>query len=162
MASRAEVARLPSIAAIETEIVRLVNIERAGRRLAPLAVDAALSDVARAHSRDMVVQGYFSHENRLGEGPDERARKAGYRADRPAPGGVTHSMGENIGQVRIGMVDDFGPVVQEARSIAAAQVRSWMDSRSHRRNILSEIYQRTGVGVAYNGQDLYICTQMFW
>ena len=154
--------RLPSLAAIEAEILRLTDLERAAEGLSPLAPDPVLGAVARAHSRDMVARDYFSHENPLGEGPDERAEKAGYDIRRPVEGGVAQGVGENIGQVLIGMVEDIGVVEQEARSIAAAQVRSWMDSRGHRSNILSEEYLRTGVGVAYDGKGMYICTQVFW
>ena len=142
--------------------MRLINGERVARGLSPLTPDVVLGAVARAHSRDMVAQGYFSHENPLGEGPDERAEKAGYDVHRPMGGGVVQGTGENIGTMPVGMVEDIGFVEQEAGSIAAAQVRSWMASRSHRTNILSPDYDRTGVGVAYDGKGGYTCTQMFW
>ncbi|MBE3064048.1 MAG: CAP domain-containing protein [Spirochaetes bacterium] len=162
MARQPPTPRLPSIAEIEAEIVRLINGERVAGGLSPLTPDAVLGAVARAHSRDMVTQGYFSHENPLGEGPDERAEKAGYDVHRPMGGGVVQGIGENIGMIPVGMVEDIGFVEQEAGSIAAAQARSWMASRSHRANILSPDFERTGVGVAHDGKGMYTCTQVFW
>ena len=34
--------------------------------------------IARAHSRDMQVRGFFSHDNPDGESPTDRAQKAGF------------------------------------------------------------------------------------
>lgn len=150
------------IAEIEREIVRLTNLERASEGLPPLSADPALGAIARAHSRDMVTRDFFSHESPDGDGPSERAEKAGYGVRKPAEEEEAEGLGENIGQVPLGMVEDIGLVTHDAQRIAAAQVWSWMDSRGHRNNILSEDYERIGVGVAYDGKGIYFCTQLFW
>ncbi len=110
----------------------------------------------------MVTRDFFSHENPDGDGPSERAEKAGYVVRKPAGEEEAEGIGENIGQVPLGRVEDFGLVTHDAQSIAVTQVRAWMDSRGHRNNILSEDYQRIGVGVAYDGKGIYVCTQVFW
>ena len=45
----------------ESEVVDLVNVERAAEGLAPLSYDARLAAAARGHSEDMGLQNYFSH-----------------------------------------------------------------------------------------------------
>ena len=155
--------RVPSIAEIEAEIVRLTNMERASRGLPVLTHDADLDTIARAHSRDMVARDFFSHENPSGDGPTERAERAGYDVHRPDhQGGELVGVAENIGMTPLGMVEDIGFVDREASSIAAAQVRGWMATRGHRSNILSREHERIGVGVTHNGTGAYICTQIFW
>jgi uncharacterized protein YkwD len=152
----------PAAADIETEIIRLTNDERAAEELPPLTHDPALDKIARAHSRDMLARGFFSHENPDGDGPTERAEKAGYNTHKKVGRNEMVGVGENIGMMPLGSVEDIGFVEREARSIAAAQVRGWMDNRGHRSNILSEDYERIGVGVVYDGKGAYICTQVFW
>ena len=78
MAAPSPAPSAPSSAEIEAEIIRLTNAERSAEDLPPLAHDPALDRIARAHSRDMLARGFFSHENPDGDGPTERARKAGY------------------------------------------------------------------------------------
>jgi uncharacterized protein YkwD len=140
----------------------LTNLERAGEGLPPLTEDPALDQLARAHSRDMQARGFFSHENPDGEGPTARAEKAGYNTHRRIDGDEMVGVGENIGKMPLGSVVNVGFVEREARSIATAQVQGWMDNRGHRSNILSEDYERIGVGVVYDGKGVYICTQVFW
>ena len=154
--------RFPSVQEIEEEILRLTNEERASRGLPLLAHDTALDAIARAHSRDMVARDFFSHENPSGDGPTKRAEKAGYDVHKPVQGGELVGIGENIGMTPIGLVEDIGFVERAARSIATAQVRGWMSTRGHRANILSEDYERVGVGAAFNGSGAYVCTQVFW
>lgn len=152
----------PSSAEIEAEIIQLTNAERAAEGLPPLAHDPALDRIARAHSRDMLARGFFSHENPDGDGPTERAQKAGYPPGKTVDGTEMIGVGENIGMMPLGSVEDIGFVAREARSIASAQVRGWMDNRGHRSNILSEDYERIGVGVIYDGKGAFYCTQVFW
>jgi uncharacterized protein YkwD len=140
----------------------LTNLERAGEGLPSLTEDPTLDQIARAHSRDMQARGFFSHENPDGEGPTARAEKAGYNTHKRIDGDEMVGVGENIGKMPLGSVEDIGFVEREVRSIAAAQVRGWMDTRGHRSNILSEGYERIGVGVVYDGKGAYICTQVFW
>ncbi|WP_091108894.1 CAP domain-containing protein [Geodermatophilus dictyosporus] len=104
-------------------MLALVNQERAAAGCGPVAADAALAAVARAHSADMRDRGYFSHDTPEGLDPFDRARAAG----------VTYARAENIAA---GQRD------------AAAVMASWMDSPGHRTNILNCSLTKLGVGVA--------------
>jgi len=108
---------------VEGEVVALVNAERATAGCGPVASDAGLAGVARAHSADMRDRGYFSHTTPDGLSPWDRAAAAG----------VAGASAENIAQ---GYPD------------AASVVAGWMDSPGHRANILDCSNTRLGVGVA--------------
>src|SRR5690606_22210497 len=54
---------------LEAQMLDMVNKERVSRGLQPLAADPEMTSVARAHSQDMFVRGYFAHENPDGKDP---------------------------------------------------------------------------------------------
>lgn len=110
----------------EQQMWRMVNAEREKRGLPALAFDTKLRDVARGHSRDMFVRGYFSHYNPEGESPFIRMENAGI---------LYSSAGENLA---------LAPSVELA-------MRGLMDSQGHRANMLSENYGRVGIGVMDGG-----------
>ena len=62
----------------ESEVVDLVNVERAAEGLAPLSYDARLAAAARGHSEDMGLQNYFSHTSLDGRTVSDRITDAGY------------------------------------------------------------------------------------
>ena len=109
-------------ASAESAVSDIVNKERVKAGCSPLTASSALSDLARAHSKDMAARGFFGHTNPDGETPWDRADKAG----------VSGFAGENI-----------------ARGQADAQVvmASWMTSEGHRANILNCDFMTLGVGV---------------
>lgn len=115
------------MSAYETEVVRLVNVERAKRGLSALSADAELSRGARAKSQDMRDKGYFSHESPTYGSPFQMMKAFGvsYRA-----------AGENIA---------YGYATPEK------VVSAWMDSEGHRANILNASYARLGVGYVADG-----------
>lgn len=121
---------------IEKEVARLVNEERAKEGLAPLTLDSKLSDVARAHSKDMAKNTFFDHTNLRGESPFDRMHNAG----------ITYrTAGENIA----------------AGQVSAEEVMiSWMNSPGHRANILNPDYKYIGVGY-YKGNGRPYWTQCF-
>jgi uncharacterized protein YkwD len=51
---------------VEQEIFRLINIERTKAGLSTLVPDTRLDKIARAHSADMLANGYFSHTDKSG------------------------------------------------------------------------------------------------
>ena len=115
------------MSAYETEVVRLVNVERAKYGLAALSADAELSRGARAKSQDMRDKGYFSHESPTYGSPFQMMKSFGisYR-----------TAGENIA---------YG------YSTPAKVVEAWMNSEGHRANILNASYTRLGVGYVADG-----------
>ena len=99
-----------------------MNRVRAAHGLRPLRLDTTLERAARAHSRDMIARGYFSHG-------DFVRRLMSFGARGP-------SIGENLGW---GVGDRSTP-----RRIVAA----WLASPGHRANLLRAGFTRIGVGRA--------------
>lgn len=123
-------------ASAESVIFASINEERTAVGLDPLILDPALVALARAHSRDMIERGFFSHVNPDGEDPFERMRAAGVEFGYGA---------ENI---------------LSSRSGAAAHA-TFMDSTPHRSNILSERYRRIGIGAITQPGGGVMVTEMF-
>lgn len=121
----------------------LLNEEREEAGLAPVAHDADLADIARAHSADMAAKDYFSHTNQEGCSSSCRLDEASYEY---------RSMGENIY-----MMWGFDLGLEET---AAKIVDSWMNSPGHRANILTESFTHGGVGIVQVGDHLY-ATSLF-
>ncbi|WP_329023713.1 CAP domain-containing protein [Streptomyces sp. NBC_00690] len=109
-------------AAVESEVLALVNEERAKVGCQPLRSDPALAKLAGDFSTDMATRGFFDHTDPDGDSPWDRAEQAG----------VPKLGGENIAR---GQAD------------AGAVMNSWMNSDGHRANILNCDYTRLGVGV---------------
>lgn len=120
----------------EAKMLTLVNIERAKVGVRPLVVDPKITAVARAHSRDMWVRGYFSHIDPDGKSP----------FDRMEAGGVSfQKAGENIA---------LAPTLDLAH-------QGLMNSEGHRRNILDPDFGRVGIGIIDGGVYGKMFTQNF-
>lgn len=107
-------------------LLGLINHERAAAGAAPVVVEEKLSAAAQAHAIDMATNDYFSHTSSDGRSPQDRAAEHGYTA--------------------------YG-----AENIAYRQhtphevVRVWMNSDSHRTNILNPTLSEIGIGIAERG-----------
>ncbi|SDY30681.1 Cysteine-rich secretory protein family protein [Saccharopolyspora shandongensis] len=106
----------------EDKVVRLVNVERAKRRLGPLHIDERLRSAARWHSADMARRGFFAHQATRGPSPFERMLAAGFED----PGGENIAAGQES---------------------PASVVHAWMQSIPHRANILNADFRFIGVGL---------------
>jgi len=139
-----------STAALEGRVRDLVNAERAKAHVSPLKADDKLSAIARAHSQDMARRNFFGHVNPDGEDPTARGLRAGYQCRKVFGDRIRTGLGENLyeasGTARI--------------DIEHASVAGWMKSPPHRANILEKAYTKTGVGVAVDGDAVFI-TQLF-
>lgn len=111
---------------LTTQVVTLVNAERADAGCAPVTVDSRLTTAAQAHSDDMARRGYLEHTTPEGVTFDQRIRRAGY----PRPAAENIAMG---------------------LSSADAVMDAWMSSEGHRRNILNCDISAIGVGVNSSG-----------
>jgi uncharacterized protein YkwD len=111
-------------AALDCELDRV----RVSRDLRRLRGDGQLELAARRHTVDMVRRRYFSHTSESGADLGDRVRRAGYAA----PGCSW----------RVGEVLAWGV---GRRSTAAATVRAWLRSPSHRSIVLSDAYVEAGV-----------------
>lgn len=125
------------VKAVEYQVVKLVNQERAKYGLRPLSVNWQLSRVARYKSADMRDKGYFSHTSPTYGSPFVMMKS--FR--------VSYSTaGENIAA---------------GQTTAAAVMQSWMNSPGHRQNILNGSFTQIGVGYATGGSYRFYWTQMF-
>jgi uncharacterized YkwD family protein/spore coat assembly protein SafA len=122
---------------VESEVVRLVNIERAKNGLKPLTANWQLARVARYKSEDMRDKGYFSHTSPTYGSPFDMMKN--FRVS-------YSSAGENIAA---------------GQTTAQAVMDSWMNSPGHRQNILSANYTEIGVGYCSGGSYRHYWTQMF-
>lgn len=111
---------------LEEAMLKMVNKERTERGLKPLAADPELTTVARAHSQDMFIRGYFAHKNPDNKGPFDRMKAAGIRFS---------AAGENLAL---------------AQTLEIAH-QNLMNSPGHRANILSPDFGRLGIGVMDGG-----------
>lgn len=130
-------------AKIEKRVFELVNTERAKQKLAGYRYSQELTSLARLHSQNIVKYNFFSHIDQ--EGKEARDRKLKY-----FPGLFFGGIAENIAY-------NVGKTEQEA---AQNLIRAWMDSPTHRVNILSSEYTYMGVGVVEHGENVY-ATQNF-
>lgn len=123
--------------AMEQEVLKLVNAERAKNGLSALSWAEDLAKVSRAHSQDMISRSFFSHTNPDGQSPFDRLRSNGisYR-----------TAAENIA---------YG------QKTAAAVMNGWMNSSGHRQNILNKNVKEIGVGAVKNQSGTVYWTQMF-
>lgn len=100
------------------------NSQRANNREAPLALNQQLSAAAQAKAEDMAQKGYWSHNSPDGRSPWAFIAAAGYHYQ---------MAGENLA---------YG------FSNAGDTIVGWMNSPTHRANILNANYKDVGFGVA--------------
>jgi uncharacterized YkwD family protein/spore coat assembly protein SafA len=131
------VPNIQDIKAIETEVVRLVNIQRSNAGLMTLTQNWQLSRVARYKSQDMIDKNYFSHQSPTYGSPFVMMESFGLHFS---------AAGENIAM---------------GQTTAAAVMNGWMNSPGHKANILSGSYSQIGVGLAKDKNGRYFWTQMF-
>lgn len=133
---------------LANQLIQLINLERSERGLDPVVPDSdeLLSDVAADYACSMIEGGFFAHEDlETKSTPAKRIISSGYRAS---------AVGENLaaGQRSAGEV-----------------VEQWMNSESHRENLLSPEWREVGVAVRAGGAfetywvlELAAPRQMYW
>lgn len=123
-----------------TEIVNLTNIQRGKNGLGTLTENSLLDQAAQAKASDMFANDYWAHYSPSGKSPWVFITGAGYK--------YVYA-GENLAR-------DF----DNAKSV----VDAWMNSPSHRANLLDHNFKEIGVAVAdgkLNGRDGILVVQMF-
>ena len=120
--------------AYESEVFRLVNVEREKYGLSPLIQDNGTTKVARLRAKEIVKS--FSHTRPDGSTCFTAANELG----------VSYRLaGENIA---------YGyPTPQKV-------VNGWMNSEGHRKNILSFSFKKVGIG-CYKSNGVLYWTQFF-
>lgn len=122
--------------ALEELMLAMVNKERTSRGLKPLKADPEMTLVARAHSTDMFVRGYFAHVNPDGKDPFARMKDANVSF---------MAAGENLAL---------------AQTVEIAHV-NLMNSPGHRANILNPSFGRLGIGIMDGGFHGLMISQEF-
>lgn len=129
----------PEASEMEKEAFRQINQLRKEQGLLPMKSDEKLTQLARGFSRLMAEEDFFDHESPSGETVVDRAKKAGLEYWR---------LGENI----------FKSV--NVPNPADRAVDAWKKSPGHLKNIMTEEFTTTGLGVWKRGKTVYF-TQEF-
>lgn len=122
------------------EVIRLTNAQRAANGLSPVTENSSLDSAALAKGNDMLAKGYWAHFAPDGTSPWSFFLNFGYKYK---------YAGENLAR-------DFGN--------AGDAVNAWMNSPTHKENILNPNYQEIGIGVVEGnlaGVETTIIVQFF-
>ena len=121
-----------------TEVLALVNQERAANGLGAVTLNAQLTQAAQGHSFDMGCNFFLSHTGSDGSDPGARIDATGY---------YWLTWGENVAA---------------GYSTPAAAMNGWMNSPGHRANILDGSFTEMGIGYAYNSGDTVNKYYHYW
>jgi len=117
-----------ALSGLESQMWEAINGERAKAGLPPLGIDGRLVVLAKERSGDMMTRGYFSHTTPEGrmvfDFLDGRGIYSPYA-------------GENLGRTN-----------GEANQAVQLVVAGFMNSDTHRRNVLNSHYTHLGIGEA--------------
>lgn len=117
-------------------MLNLLNLDRKANGLPPLVHDPALSRIARIKSEDMRDNNYFAHESPTWGKARQMLERFGY---------FFRGAGENIAH---------HATVEKAQA-------AFMTSQGHRRNILSAVWEKVGIGICYDRNGYIFATQLF-
>lgn len=123
-----------------SQIVDLTNQERAKNNLPPLSASLSLNNAATAKAANMFEENYWAHYSPSGKDPWGFINQSGYKFS---------YAGENLAR----NFQTSGDVV-----------KAWMNSPSHRENILNSNYQDIGIAVVDGvllGQKTTLVVQEF-
>lgn len=121
-------------------IIELTNQKRAESGLSPLKQNSLLSEAARRKAGDMFAFNYWAHNSPSGRNPWSFFKEVGYKY---------RYAGENLAR-------DF----RDPESV----VQAWMNSPSHRENVVNNKYQEIGVAVVDGsllGVETTLVVQLF-
>lgn len=123
-----------------TEIIRLINLERAKKGLAAVTSNEKLNQAARAKGESMFAQNYWAHVAPDGTQPWQFISESGY---------AYQSAGENLAR-------DFS---DEKKLMAG-----WLNSPTHKANILNGNFSETGVAILdgeIDGEPVLLVVSLF-
>ncbi|MEP6788414.1 MAG: CAP domain-containing protein [Acidobacteriota bacterium] len=140
-ASGVKASVIVNTARLEQIAFSIINQKRAENGLSPLVWSDSVALIAREHSRNMAEFNFFSHK-----GIDNKMV-----SDRADDGGLLNwrSIGENIAFNR-----GFDDPIEKA-------VENWLESPTHKRNLLDASWQESAIGVAVAEDGSYYLTQVF-
>ena len=132
--------KLREIVSLEQRCLDEVNRLRLAHGLSSLDFDEDLLEVARAYSRRMAEEKFFSHEDPEGRTVRQRVNEAGIK---------WRMVGENLAFSN-GYIN---PV--------AASLRGWMESPTHKRNMLDPDFRQTAIGAWISSNGTVYFTEIF-
>jgi uncharacterized protein YkwD len=132
LASVASAAPSDGVLAEQAQVVALVNEQRSAVGLPPLVVNDTLTDEAQQYADYMADANFFSHYGPDGSNVQSRAEAAGYT--------TWTFLGENLAA---------------GQDTPDRVVKAWMNSPTHRDNILSPDAAEVGVGHVYASGTRY-------
>ena len=122
------------------KVLEITNQKRAEQGLSPLVINSQLNEAAQRKAGDMFAFNYWSHVSPSGRSPWSFFQEVGYKY---------LYAGENLAR-------DFMD--------SQAVVEAWMNSATHRDNVLNRNYQEIGLAVVngtLNGVETTLVVQMF-
>ncbi len=124
----------------QQEIIRLTNLQREKNGLGPVSEDSRLNTAAQAKAENMFAENYWAHYSPSGKDPWVFINGAGYSFS---------YAGENL-----------------AKSFYTSDevVNAWMNSKTHKENILNKNYKNIGIAVVegtLNGEKTTLVVQEF-
>lgn len=125
---------------VDSVVVEATNQERLALGLTELKNNDLLKKAAQAKAEDMAKKGYFAHVTPDGKSPWYWMDQVGYKYK---------SAGENLA-----VNFDYSRDV----------VNAWMNSPTHKANVVKAKYQEIGIGIAegfYQGRPTVFVVQMF-
>lgn len=139
--------RTSGVNSLEKEVLRLVNVERARRGLAPLRLDGQLTAAARLESAAMAT----------------RSKQVGAAAalSHVQMGSTTPTLETRLDAVGYDQYRTVGENIAYGYRTPAQVVQGWMNSAGHRANILNPSYTSSGVAMAYGANGTVFWTQTF-
>ena len=150
--------RNPDTGRLQVVVFLLTNEVRARHRLSPLAYSAKLELTAQMHAEDMVKEKFFSHinsKNPSKKTPNDRARlnqiSNPYLAENIIEAyGLRYTSNRTVYLQGKGMFsyEPNGELLKPHTylSLGESMVNRWMNSREHRKNILSRDAVQMGCG----------------
>ena len=128
--------------AMQAYALNQINAARAAYGFAPVALDAAISAVAYAHSYDELVNGYFAHNSLDGTKYYQRLTAAGIQWSVSGENGCWRS----------------GSTVQKTLDWCQSGMMAepYPGYPNHIANILNPKFHRVGIGIATDGNKVYV------
>lgn len=123
---------------VELQILSLINTVRVQNGLNPLVPNQMLTDIARTRSMDMQNRNYFSHYTPEGKNIFNILKESGV---------IYVNAGENLGQA--------SPISWGTPEVF---MNAWMNSPTHKANILRSAYGKIGIGVIDSGNRRVVTT----
>lgn len=126
---------------LERKAFDILNEKRKENGLQPVVWSEDMAKVARLHSENMAKFKFFSHAGLDGSMVSDRADSLGFSRWK--------AIGENIAYNR-----GYENPVEFA-------CQRWMQSQSHRENILNPRWKEAGLGMAITAEGIYYFTEVF-